>query len=425
MCAVADLLMGPDEPRAGGDPRPPSGRLLGTGRHPVASGTEGSGVVFVELGEGSPAIGIRTVDPVGVPDALSLVNEPTDTPVSFSNPVIASLPDGGYAVAWSDYSIDGDELGVAVRRLNHLGEPLGATRSASGVRVGAQFDADIVVTADEVVVAWVDHASVTTAPDIRLQRFTHQLGLVGDEETLTDSPLAEGAVSLLATTDGSFAAAWRESSGGLETVVVKWRGLEYRVEPSFLPPDSDDRPTLVELDDGHLLVAFERAWEYEPGTGHVEYVEAAVVSESGARRVVSYPVAPLHPSYADAVEVEQRHVAAVRSGDLVYLSWTSSPIDGDPAGEETWIKELLWDAETEALDISQVEARLPRTTSHRDGDQRAVGIASAPYGTDSALVCAWTDYGRVFGAGSGAPDVVSELIPIPILRDDRLLEAGE
>ena len=382
-------------------------------------------VAFVELGDGTPSIAVRTFDAVGVPDPLVVVSDRWDTPISFSNPVVASLSDGGYAVAWSDYSVDGDELGVAVRRLNAVGEPVGATRSASGLREGAQFDADVVATADELIVAWIDHATVATAPDIRFQKFTHSLSPVGDEETLADSPLAEGGISLLATSDGGFAAAWRESSEGLETVVVEWHGREHRVAPSFLPADSDDRPALAELDDDHLLVVFESAWEYEPGTSHVEYVLGAVITRSGPRDVESFLLEPLDPAYALALDVEQRRVAAVRAAGRIYVSWTSSPIDGQAAGEETWVKELIWDPDSLTLDIGLVEVPLPRTIGHRNGDQRAVGLSSAYYGDGTALLCAWTDYGRGFGDGAGAPDVVSELIPLPILRDDRLLGGGE
>lgn len=62
------------------------------------------------------------------------------------------------------------------------------------------------------------------------------------------------------------------------------------------------------------------------------------------------------------------------------------------------------------------EIPLPRHDAHRADDQRAPALAATPLFPGGALATAWDDYGRVFGPTQGKPDVVAELIPVPILR---------
>lgn len=68
------------------------------------------------------------------------------------------------------------------------------------------------------------------------------------------------------------------------------------------------------------------------------------------------------------------------------------------------------------LGLSSPEIPLPRHPVHGFDDQRAPALAATPLHPGGALATAWDDYGRVFGPTQGKPDVVAELIPVPILR---------
>ncbi len=115
----------------------------------------------------------------------------------------------------------------------------------------------------------------------------------------------------------------------------------------------------------------------------------------------------------------------IRVGDELLVTWTSARIVGDSRGEEVWLKSVTWSPGDATLGVGEIEQPLPREDEHREDDQRASALASMPYSNELALVCAWDDQGRTFGAISGAPDVVAELIPVPMLRDDALLEVSE
>ena len=85
-----------------------------------------------------------------------------------------------------------------------------------------------------------------------------------------------------------------------------------------------------------------------------------------------------------------------------------------PEAEELWLKPLDWSSA--ALDLSQPELPLPRWPSHLSGDQRRPALAASPQPFGVALATAWDDHGRVFGSVEGTPDVVAELMPLPLLR---------
>ena len=105
----------------------------------------------------------------------------------------------------------------------------------------------------------------------------------------------------------------------------------------------------------------------------------------------------------------------------MYLSWRAAAASGDPKAEELWLRELQWNGSSITLGTP---LRLPRWDAHTAGDQRFPALAASPLGPEGALVTAWDDYGLVFGKDEGAPDVVVELIPVPVLRKNLLIDGG-
>ena len=416
LCAVLDTLVGPGEPPDPGSQRAPPGRTLGDGRHPVAGGEFGFAVAYIEPGAGDPEIAVRTYDSVGVPDGPGVAVSRGARPVSFASPNVAALPGGSFAVAWTDYATDSDELDIVLTRFapGATGPDL-APRTANQVVLGAQYDADVIWADGELVVAWVDTSDAATAPDLRFRTFSAGLAATGVEETLADSTDAEGGVTL-ASFAGSWAAAWRASSGAMERIVVDTAGARWET-PEFLPVDATERPALTALDDGRLFLVYTAATAAGSGTSYDTSLYAALldVNEPGL-------VAPVALETGANGAAEGRP-ALVRAGANVVLTWASAAEVADPKAEETWLKIIGWDADAGVLDLSAVEMPLPRREAHRFGDQRAPAVAVLPYGDAFAAITVWDDYGRVFGELSGAPDIVAEMIPLPVLRDDNLLEA--
>ncbi len=243
---MSDVLVGPGTLSV--DHRPPPGRTLGDGRHPVAAGQDGYAVIYVEPEGATPRIAIRDFDAVGIPcNAATSCGVDTTvgedaTPVVDAHPVVAALPDGEYITAFVEFGGDGDGLGVAMQ----LVVPGEATQPAvsfmNQATLGAQYDPDLVWTGEEVVGAYVDSSNLDTAPDIRWRRFNNGAGAT--EEVLAGTTAAEFNVALTATTDG-FAAAWRESSGFEETVRVRRYGEFGTVEWSVAQPFSHPTALIV------------------------------------------------------------------------------------------------------------------------------------------------------------------------------------
>ena len=431
LCAVSDVLVGPGV--ASSDSRPPPGRTLGDGRHTVAASDYGYAVVYVEPEGGAPRIAVRDFDTVGIPcnaatgcGADTTVGEDAKAVVA-AHPVIAPLSDGEYMVAFVEFGGDGDGLGVAMQRVVPGEAKQDAVSFMNQTTLGAQYDPDLVSAGEEIVGVYVDSSNLDTAPDLRLRTFADGAG--SNEEVLAGTPAAEFNVALVATSDG-FAAAWRESTGIKETVRVRRRfaggsEVEWNVSPAFLAPDSSDRPALLELDEDRLLLVYTDARLDVTGTSHIGRLRYAILDADVPGTVKGRNVAAKAAGYNLNETIGQGRPNVIRVGDELLVTWTSGRIAGDVRGEEVWLKSVTWSPGDATLGLSEIEQPLPREEEHRDGDQRTSALASMPYSNELALVCAWDDHGRTFGALSGAPDVVAELIPVPMLRDDVLLEVGE
>ena len=440
-CTVLDVLAVPGTVPDGGV-RPP-GRHLREGRHPVAAGADGFAVAFVQPDSVEPVVALTSFDANGVPTGTVTALSNGTTPVLFASPVLAALPNGSYAAAWTDFasgfsggpSGDGDELGIALRGFEPATGTLGATTHANQHGAGqpdrtafSQRDPDILSVGNDVVVAWVDDANVASAPDVRFRIFDQSLTPRGPVQDLADTVAAEGSIAL-APFKGGWAAAWRSSSAGNEVIqVVAYSNVappaateSWTVGP-FLPAPADERPALAEMSDGTLLLVFTEGTDPGmTGVANTPRLRGAILRPSATGSTPWFDIDALDPDYFGLWEVAQSHANAIAVNGRVYISWRTDRLLGDSMGEELWLKEILCNPAGQACtdpapDLGMMEIPLPRQTLHREGDQRFPALASSPLGPEGAVVAAWDDFGRVFGAIEGAPDVVVELIPSPIVR---------
>ena len=416
ICGVSDALVGSGAIWSPGEPAPP-GYSLSNSRHPISGASDGFAVVLSATDGADSRVMLRTYDSAGVPGAL-LEASVNAWPLASTSAALAALDDGSFATVWEDFGVDDDELGVALRLVTPATTPAEAPIAANSAALGAQYEPDIVRVGNELVVAWRDDSDWATAPDIRYRRFTQSLLPLSSESTLVATDAIESGVSLL-DVGGALVAGWREGSGGKETVVVRWNYADYRVAPRYLPPGADERPALLALDDDQLLLAYTDA--REDGSTRLR---VAVLSASEPGDVAAVTVS----AKADGVRgvgLDQSRPSLVRAGGQLFLAWATDRVVGDARAKDVWLKELFWDGTAEELDLSSVEIVLPRQPEHLVGDQGAPALSSMPYSNGVALVSAWDDFGRTFGAASGWPDVVAEVIPLPLLREASLSEMGE
>lgn len=399
LCEARDLLAF----RGPADASLPS-RTLGLGRHPVAASADGFAVAWVE--PQGPTLGMAFYGPKGAPTGKSDLFGVGSTALSSSAPVLAALPGGNYAAAWVDMAGDGDSLGVALRLVDPGAPSVGSPAHANVTTAFAQYGVDALWTGTELVLAWADTSNAQTGPDLRYRTFDAALSPTSGEQTLAGSSAVEEGVSL-ASFAGSWAAAWREGSGGLETVRVRAGGATFSVGP-FAPGPYGDQPGLAELDATHLLVIFAE------GTGMgTAKLRGAVLDTAQPGVAVAFDLGPLGQSDAGAPLGIMRPVAA-RAGARVFVAWATEAPLADPRGEELWIKEVRWNGA--ALDILAVEQPLPRWDAHRQGDQRLPALAATPLGPGGAIAMAWMDLGKTF-ASEASGDVAVQLMPVPVVRN--------
>ncbi|HKY38778.1 MAG TPA: hypothetical protein VJN18_22705 [Polyangiaceae bacterium] len=407
--ACTDACQTRDQPIVSAPANAWTSRVLGAGRHPVAGLSEGFITTFVDTTEEDPRVGARLFNIWGQPAQEIVVSEGA-RPIFEANPVAAALPNGGYAVAWSSFDEDGEDLGVAVRRVAEDGT-LGPLRIANQVTQFSQLDPDMIWTGSELVVAWVDFADAVSGPNLRYRRFDENLIALGDEAVLAASSGPESAIAL-APFNGGWAAAYREGlAGGTENVVVKVGEQTFRVGPVLGGP-IEDRPALVELDETHLLLLFSAGTDPAlTGTHSTPRIRHAVVDTQSTSSPPVVSLDPLDDVFMKDVQVSHVSPSVVKGPDGIYLSWRSEARPGDAGGDQIWLKHLSWDSALETeLNVSEPEVLIPRVCEGSVGNQRTPQLAHVGLPPHGALAVAWDDYSQ--SQGVGEPDVTVHYAPL-------------
>jgi hypothetical protein len=335
-----------------------------------------------------------------------------------SNPVIAAVPGGKYAVAYTDFNGDGDELGIALRLVDLASPPTGAPAHANTTTAFSQYDPDLLATPSGLVVAWVDDSPAASGPRVMFRTFDNNLSPTSSEQPLSMSADDGGADAgnpnegdvALSPFGSSWAAAWRAGENGLETVHIRTGSTTWSIGP-YLPGPVDDRPALAELDATHLLVVYTEGTDpEETGVANGSKLRVGVLDTAAPGTITPTDVAAI-VSGNDALAQSQPN--AIRVGSRVYIAWRTESALGNANAEELWLK-LVGFGST-GLDLTSSEIPLPRSASHRSGDQRRPALAASSLGSEGTLVTAFDDLGKVFTSeGNGDPAV--EAIPMPLLR---------
>jgi len=388
-------------------------RYLGSGRHPVSGLDDGFIATYVEPNGDEPVVGATLFNIWGQPSYRLSVSE-GGSPIFEANPVAAALPNGEYAVGWSDFDGDGSDLGIRLRKVAASGE-LGSLQVANKATEFSQLDPDMIWTGSELVVAWVDYADAENGPDIRYRTFDANLGATSDDITLAGSRLPEAAIAL-APFNGSWAAAYREGAvDGKENVVVRVGEESYRIGPVLGGP-IDDRPALVELDATHLLVVFSAGTDPGlTGTANVPRIRYSVVDTESAALPSVVSLDPLDDVFTFDQQISHLSPAAERADNGVYVAWRSEARPGDGAGDQVWLKHLRWEPKGPggllAVHPDESEMLIPRTCDGSVGDQRTPALGRTLLPPAGALVIAWDDYSHSQGVHAGDPDVVVHYAP--------------
>ncbi len=405
-CRVRDLLFAAGPGSSQADKRTP-----GTGRHTVAAGSSGFAMVFVEESVSPMALRLRAFDSKGTPGNLVTVAQDA-TITSSADPVIAALPGGKYAVAYTDLHADGYARGVALRIVDAATKSIGPVVRVNAVTHLNQEAPDMIWTGSELVVAYVDYSNIFNKGDVRLRTFDAKGNASSADGALAATKNGEGLVALTPFA-GGYAAAWWELGSPTQELVVQVGTNQWNLS---LPKAGvgQSAPSLVELDGTHLLVVYALGGS----GGIVPRLQGAVVDTAQSSSPAPFDIAPLVEPYASDSSLGQEQPATTRVGNSIFIAWQADSIPASSIGKELWLKEvpLTSTGGMLSLNLSSPEMALPRSSAHTPGHQALPALAPMPLGSSGAVVAGWEDRGHGFGAAQGTPDVVAQLMPVPIVR---------
>lgn len=404
-CRVSNALVASPTP----PPLKAPARKLGRGAHVVSAECEGFAVVYTH-GDEPQQVALAAFDDRGARVGVLPNVSQGSIGSLFTDPVVAALPGGRYAVAWSDFGGDGSQLGVGLRLVDVQAPAANTVGYANASFEFSQHSPDVIRTPSELIVAWVDEADIKTGPDVRFRRFSHSLTALSPwDETLAGSGKAEGAVALSAFASG-WAAAWRETEAGRDTLGIKAGDVQWQVGP-YAPGPVTDRPALVALDSTRLLAVFTAA----TAIANTYALRGAILDVARPGATASFAIPALSAGNA---ALSQSEPSLSRVGEGVFLAWHTRGALGSAQGEELWLKSIAatTSAGTLTLDLSRPETPLARSAEHRLGDQRLPTVAAVTRVDQMALATVWEDWGYVFGVGEGRPDVTVGFLSLPLLR---------
>lgn len=276
---------------ADGDPLGPMVRLQGMAGNladttPQIVGLEGGGFAVTWTGATSDVQGtdifVQTFDadgdPVGSPVRLQSVQGLFND----TDPTIAALEGGGFAVAWSGRTPDAQGTDVFVQVFDANGDTDGATQRLQGM-AGNLFDETPAIAALEgggFVVTWTGNTSDGQLSDIFAQRFDEEGNAAGDRIRLQgeEGTHWDSVSKVVALPDGGFAISWV----GIGWSDSTWgEGEEYNIFMQRFGPDGstvgdqqrtqlldlevlESWPAIAALSDGTIVMT----WSSDDGEGN-------------------------------------------------------------------------------------------------------------------------------------------------------------
>lgn len=391
-CRVRDAYVTPPEVTWDAGPLYTVHRALGSAPHVIASSRKGFAIVYSET---SPSVNVflQAFDynghRLGNPILVSQGRLPTGDP----NPVVDGLSDGTYVVAWTDGA--GGTPDVVMRSVDPVSRTLGGVQVANATIAGAQQDPDLVISGTTLVAAWTDLFSV------HVRRFDLSLGARGGEEALPTVTGVQGGVSLAATSSG-WALAWHANDAGLDSMHVVKGSASWQTEAA-LPAPAGDRPALVSLSNGELLLLFDTGNAGADAASPSGGVRWALLDTAATGAITSAPLVDPEKQAGGAYRPR-----ALRVGAQVFATWE---FPGMPYSKVT-LAQLAgpWSG---AGSVS-VAGSWPLSITSFNPDLTNPALTAMPRYWDTVLVGTWENAKLVNGRTN--PDLEYVVRPWPFIR---------
>jgi hypothetical protein len=322
-----------------------------------------------------------------------------------SMPAIAALPDGGFIVVWQSAATDSSGINVFGQRFNAAGAPLQGQFRISTATVGNHILPSVAATSDGgFAVVWALFQPDGIGLGIYGRRYDASSNSIGYEfqvSTTTGQPQTAPRVAGL--TGGGFVVAWQ--SPGQEDASTGVYARRF-FAPSQAPGDvflvntrvagAQTAPALTGLSDGGFVVTWQSMNQDHSGLGVYGQRYAADGDPVGTEFRVNKTTAG---------DQWQPSVAASANGGFVVV-WTSD--DGDTSGQNVYVQ--AYDA-TGAITTSEFQVN---TTKPDDQSQPSVATLA-----DESMVVVWTSnlqdgslagvYGQRLQFDTDSPDAAAAM----------------
>ena len=277
----------------------------------------------------------------------------TTTSLSQSDPSITALADGGFVVTWEDGSgIGADGQAVRAQIYDAAGGAVGGEFVVNATTTGVQRDPAVAGLADGgFVVAWRDFSNTggdTSNSAIRAQVFDESGSPVGLEflvNTTVSGHQSDAAITVLA--NGNFVVSWTDSSAsGDDTSDTAVRAQVFsasgdRIGSEFVANTTtsgfQSEPDVVALDDGRFVVVFR--------DGNLSStIRAQAFNADGTRSGDEFKVDQSETGNATAAKV-----AVLADGRLMF-TWQDQALTGDDT-DQLSIRGRIFDPRGEGLTL--------------------------------------------------------------------------
>lgn len=247
-------------------------------------------------------------------------------------PVVASLADGGFVIAWSSFGQDGSNDGVYLQQFDAAGTAVGGEVRVNTATAFSQNNPSVAGLAEGgYVVTWVSEFQDGDRTGVFAQRFDTDGQAVGSEFQINETTSgSQDRVAVAALEDGGFVVTWTDDELAFGTWQVMARrydangvaaGGEFAINTGVsADPSLDDfRASVTGLSDGGFFVTWTSAGQDGDGEGVVgrrfDFNGNAVGSEVIVNETTTGQQRTPESSLAAVTQLENGQVVGVWQGN--------------------------------------------------------------------------------------------------------------
>ena len=283
------------------------------------------------------------------------------------SPVITSLNDGGFVVAWQSNLQDGNGYGIYAQRYDSSGNRVGSEFQVNTYTGNIQSEPNITTLNDGgFVIAWHSEGQDGSSWGVYAQRYDSSGNRLGDEfQVNTYTEGSQGQSRIISLSDGGFVITWNSSGQDGDSVGIyaqRYDSSGNSVGPEFqvntYTDNAQSKPSITRLSDGGFLIAWQS--EGQDGSNTGIYAQRYDSSRIGSEFQVN--------THTEDDQTEPS-ITSLSHGGFV-ITWSSNNQDGNGNGIYAQQYDILGNTVGTEFQVNThitSDQTKPRITSLSDG----------------------------------------------------------